>query len=70
MVVSDSCEVDFRHLRRPQDFLRAYFGSPLQGRDPFVLATQLTEEEAEGQDYLRVQGVWGAGWRLSGEGVI
>jgi hypothetical protein len=68
--VSESCELDFKYVRHPADFLRAYFRSELTTQDSFMLATALTAEEAERGDYLRVNGMWGLGWRLTPEGLI
>jgi hypothetical protein len=63
--VSESCELDFRYVRHPAEFLRAYFRSELNHQDTFMLSTALTVEEAERGEYLRVNGMWGQGWRLT-----
>lgn len=69
-IISDSCELDIKHMKKPDEFIRAFFGSELTTRDIFILTSQLTQEETEGGDYLRINGLFGCGWRLSGEGTI
>lgn len=69
-IISNSCELDFKHMQKPDEFIRAFFGSELSNRVVLVLTTQLSPEEAENGGYLRTTGVFGGGWRLSNEGML
>ena len=42
--VSDACEIEMRYLKKPDEFLKTYFGTEFNTRDGFLLSTQLTPE--------------------------
>lgn len=46
------------------------FRSELTSQETFILTTFLTTEEAERGDYLRVNGLWGLGLRITADGLL
>ncbi len=68
--ISQSCELDFKNIKKPVEFLRILFRSELTSQETFILTTFLTTEEAERGDYLRVNGLWGLGLRITADGLL